>query len=603
MARIGKLAGIFISFWCFASAALAGMITGELDKPEGSVEDQFVYTLAVQGSADGEPAFPEVPGLSIRQAGTSQSVSIINGRMSREVQYQFVIIPDKAGSYTIPPIVMTVDGKKEQTLPIEFRVTAAGTSPQGQADRPLFLERVVAKDKVYVGEAVPSSIRVYSRVRILGAQPDFRYPDGFQVKKIDGEKNYSKLVDGQAFNVTEINAILIPTKEGRFEIPAAGLDVRFVDTSKPRRTPRSLLEDFWGQGNTVEKHFRSGSASIEVLPLPVAGRRSDFSGLVGEFQGRAEIASRAVKVGETVTLTLTIEGRGATSGMADPELGLGDRAKVYKDKPQSDDTFDAQEGVLGQRLIKMAIVPSVPGDLALGTLKIQYFNTAVGQYQDMTIDLGHLQVTGSPAAAAAPPAASPQPQAAETRPSTPSSNAPAEVKSLARDLLEPHPPERLRTHETVQTLDVIAAAVMLVGSLGFLGWGARRAWIRRQGGQHEQRKKADRALRAASRQLLEARQLLDQKDIQAAVGLAQSSIRQYMSDKFNIKGSALTLRDLEQQLVQHGLSGPTLTEMRQVWQNLDQLRFAAASADQDQGREALQKVNQLLTEVEQRCAH
>jgi hypothetical protein len=76
-----------------------------------------------------------------------------------------------------------------------------------------------------------------------------------------------------------------------------------------------------------------------------------------------------------------------------------------------------------------------------------------------------------------------------------------------------------------------------------------------------------------------------------------------MSDKFNIKGSALTLRDLEQQLAQHGLSGPTLTEMRQLWQNLDQLRFAAASADQDRGREALQKVNQLLTEVEQRCAH
>jgi hypothetical protein len=221
----------------------------------------------------------------------------------------------------------------------------------------------------------------------------------------------------------------------------------------------------------------------------------------------------------------------------------------------------------------------------------------------MTIDLGHLQVTGSPAAAAAPPVAAPPSQTAESMRSAPSSNAPSEVKSLAQDLLEPHPPERLRTHQTIQTWDLIVAAVMLSGSLGFLGLGTRRAWIRRQGGQHEQRKKAERALRAASLQLQEAKQLLERKDIQAAVGLAQSSIRQYMSDKFNIKGSALTLRDLEQQLVQHGLSGPTLTEMRQVWQNLDQLRFAAASADQDRGREALQKVNQLLTEVEQRCAH
>ena len=36
--------------------------------------------------------------------------------------------------------------------------------------------------------------------------------------------------------------------------------------------------------------------------------------------------------------------------------------------------------------------------------------------------------------------------------------------------------------------------------------------------------------------------------------------------------------------------------------DLDQLRFAASTADQSRGREALQKVDQLLAEVEQRCA-
>jgi hypothetical protein len=601
MARTGKL-GILIFLLCHASAALAGMITGELDKPEGSVEDQFIYTLAVQGTAEGEPQFPNVPGLTIRKAGTSQSVSIINNQMSREVQYQYVMTAEKEGTYTIPPIVMKVDGKKEQTLPIEFRVTAAGTTPEARADRPIFLERSVSKDKVYVGEAVPSTIRVYAKVRILGAQPDFRYPDGFQVKKIDGERSYSKMIDGQEFSVTEINSILIPSKEGKFEIPGAGLEVRYIDQGKPRRSPRSLLEDFWGQGNTTEKNFRSAPTSIEVLPLPVEGRRADFSGLVGEFHGRAELSTREVQAGETATLTLTIEGQGVTSGMADPELNLGDRARIYKDKPQSEDHFDAQQGAIGQRIIKMAIVPRVPGDLALGTLNIQYFNTTLGQYQDILIDLGQLKVSGT---AAAPEAASPLAAAPETQDGKGAAQpaAPAEVRSLASDLLEPHPVPRLLKKQTIQMSDLMTAGVLLGGCLGFLGWGGRRAWIRRQGGQHEQRKRADRALKAASQQLHEARQLLDRQDVQAAVGLAQSSIRQYMGDKFSIKGSALTLRDLEQQLERHGLSGPVLEEMRRVWQNLDQLRFAASTADQNLGREALQKVDQLLAEVEQRCAH
>ncbi|MDQ3231698.1 MAG: BatD family protein [Pseudobdellovibrionaceae bacterium] len=601
MARIGKLAGILVFLMFYAGSILAGTVTGELDKPEGSLEDQFVYTLAVQGSADGDPQFPDVPGLSVRQAGTSQSVSIINGRMSREVQYQFVLTPAKEGTYTIPPIVMKIDGKQEQTLPLEFRVMPAGSATQGRSDRPIFIERTLAKDKVYVGEPVLSSIRVFSRVRIVGAQPDFRYPDGFQVKKIDGERNYTKVVDGQEFTVTEINAILIPGKEGKFEVPAAGLDVRFVDQSKPRRSTRSLLEDLWGPGNTTEKHFRSAATTIEVLPLPVAGRRANFSGLVGEFSGRAELAPASVKVGETATLTLTIQGRGATTGMADPELGLGDKAKIYKDKPQSTDSLDANQGVLGQRSFKIAIVPTVAGALNLGALNIQYFNTALGQYQDMVIELGQLQVTGS-AAPVDPQAATGAPTPLENKP-TPAPSAPAEVRSLGSDLLEPHPLERLHKQHAIGTGDRLAASAWLLATLAFLGWGGWKRWIRCQGAQRDQRKKADRALKAASRQLNEARVLLDRQDVQAAVGLAQSSIRQYMGDKFSIKASALTLRDLEQQLLQHGLAGPTVEEMRRVWQNLDQLRFAASTAEQNFGREALQKVDQLLAEVEQRCAH
>lgn len=600
MARIGKLLGIIL--FLLGSSVQAGTVTGELDKPEGSVEDQFVYTLSVQGSADGDPAFPDVPGLTVRHAGSSQSVSIINGSMSREVQYQFVVIPAKEGSYTIPPLKMKVDGKVEQTLPIEFKVNPAGTTSQGKADRPIFMERTLSRNKIYVGESVLSSIRVFSRVRMLGAQPDFQYPDGFQVKPIDREKSYSKVIDGQNYSVDELNAILTPSKPGKFELPAAGLDVRFIDPNKPRRSTRSMLEDLWGSANTTEKRFRSTPTPIEVLPLPVTGRRADFSGLVGSFEGQAQLAPSAVKVGETATLTLTIQGQGATGGMADPDLSLGDRAKVYKDKPQSQDSFNATEGVLGQRSFKIAIVPNKPGDLDLGTLNIQYFNSSKGQYQDMKIPLGSLQVTGTVPAGVASPAAPPA-KAPEAAAGKPSLAPPAEVRALASDLLEPHTIDRLYGTQGLSRSDVFAGGILLVLGLSCLGVGGWRAWIRRQGGARDVRKKADQALRNATKQLKEAKQMLDRQDVDAAVGLAQNSIRQYLGDKFSIRGSALTLRDLERQLQEHGLSTPTIEEMRRVWQNLDQLRFAASGSDSNRGLLALQTVDKLLLEVEQRCAH
>ena len=600
MARTGKPSGLRYLLWLliWANPLWAESLTGELDKPEGSLEDQFVYTLAVQGNADDTPQFPEIPGLSIRQAGTSQSVSIVNGRMSREVQYQFVLIPSQEGTFTIPAITLKIDGKIQETLPIEFKVNPAGTSSPGGSDRPIFMERVLSKNKVYVGESVLSSIRVYSRVRILAAEPDFPYPDGFQVKKIDGERSYTKSIEGQNYNVTEINALMIPSKEGKYEVPGASLNTRFLDQSKPKRTPRSMLDDLWGSGNTSEKNFRSAPVSIEVLPLPLAGRRADFSGLVGEFSGQADFSTRSVPVGETVTLTLIIEGKGATTGMADPELVLGDKAKVYKDKPQSQDMIQA-DGVTGQRSFKLAIVPSRAGDLDLGTLKIQHFNTAAAQYQDILIELGTIQVTGgSPAPIARAEAAT-----EARREALPNEVAAAEVKSLGSDLLEPHAPDRLLKAHSLQGADFIGGGLLLGLTWVFAGFGLWRAFIRRQGGQREARKKASGALKIANLQMVEARRLLDRQELRSAVGLAQKVIRQYLGDKFSIHGGALTLRDLEQHLQQNGLSEQTIEEMRNVWQNLDQLLFASITADQSQGHDVLQKVDRLLSEMEQRCTH
>ncbi len=601
MAKIGKLMKLLmvLLFWMGASHASAGSLTGELDKAEGTVEDQFVYTLAVQGSADGEPKFPDIPDIQIQKAGTSQSVSIINGKMSREVQYQFVLTASKEGTYTIPAIAMTIDDKAQQTLPIEFKVKPAGSGTGSLKERPLFIERSLSKQKVYVGESLVSSIRVFSRVRILAAEPDFRYPDGMQVKKIDGEKSYSKVLDGQEFAVNQFDAILVPNKEGKFEVPGAALGVRYIDQSKPRRSAGSLLDDLWGQGNTAEKRITSPSLTVEVLPLPLTGRRADFSGLVGEFTGRAEVSSRSVKAGETVTVNVVIEGRGATGGMAEPEFDLGDKAKVYKDKPQSQDSYDAAQGVLGQRTFKVAVVPTQSGELDIGTLKIQYFNTASGHYQDLTVDVGKIQVMANGAVKSAPPVTPADAQSFAPPPAAPNPG----VKALADDLLEPHSPDRLAKQDELQTADLMGGAGLLFCSLiltGFSGW---KSYLRLQGGRRDVRKKADRALKLAQGQMKDARRLLESQDVKSAVGQAQKIIRQYVGDRFGIKSGGLTLRDLEQQLAQQGLSTDTISDMRRVWQDLDQLLFAEASADQNRSREVLQKVDKLLQEVEERCAH
>lgn len=603
MARNGKNFVSFIAIlMLMVSVELrAGSMTGELDKVDGTIDDQFVYTLSVQGNADGEPQFPAIPGLDVQRAGTSQNVSIVNNHMSREVQYQYIIVAAKEAKYVIPAISLKIDGKSEQTLPLEINVKAA--SPSGDhSDSPIFLERSFSKTKVYIGESIIASVRLFRRVRVMSAEPDFwNYPDAFQVKKLDGQKNYRKNLNGKEYEVTEINSILLPTKQGHYEITPALLEARFASG---QRRAGGLLDDLLGQSQTSSKRIRTESSSIEVLPLPLNGRRADFSGLVGEFQGRAELSAREIKLGETLTLTLMIEGKGSTAGMAEPMLDLGTRAKIYRDKAQSSDSYDAGQGVLGRRSYKLAIVPSQGGTLELGTLTLQYFNSTLGQYQDLNIPLGTVSVQGgAPATDKAQADGKPGQTLQAQGTASEKQGTSNEVKALASDLLEPHAADRLQSSDSLHFSDIIASTSLMTLSFMSLGFGAWRARIRRQGRRHDVLKKSAKALKSAQRQLKAAQEFLNQRDLQSASGLAQKVIRQYLGDRFDIKGSSLTLRDLEQHLHQRGLDEGTLRHMRGVWQNLDQLLFATESSSLKDGQVIIEQVNTLLQEVEQKCVY
>lgn len=590
-ARIGKaLLGLLLCL-CFSALARAGTLTGELDKAEGTIDDQFLYTLSIQGNADGDPAFPKIDGIEVREAGKGQSISVVNGQYSREVQLRFVLSATKAGTYTIPAIHLKIDGKDEQTLPIEFKVGAAEAG--SSRDDAVFIERNFSKTKVYVGEAIGVRIKIFNRIKILGANPDFPYPGSFQVRTIEGQKTYTQVSGGQEYNVTELQAVLIPTQEGKFTIEPATL---LAKVAVGRRRPRSFFDDLLTSVDVQEKKFRSDASELEVLPLPLAGRRKDFSGLVGEFHASSSLSPSDVQTGDTVNLDLQIQGVGTTAGMAEPQLPVNSQIKVYKDKPQSEETLDANKGIVSRRNFKYALVPTQPGKIELSPLKIQVFNPEQGAYQDLTIELGSFEAKGQAIAPSVPPPRS-APKAEANEKEEPSPKAAAPV----RELIGPHPLDRLQGNDRLTSFEWIAA--LGLGLFGIGGIGAS-AWKRtRRRPETLLKIKANKAFRLSKKQLEHAIHLLDRQDVQAAVQLAQSSFRTYIGDKFSVPAAgSITLRDVEGQLSRHGLDGETLYEVRDLWQGMDQMLYAPPLAlNPERGRQLLQRMSLLLEKVEHRC--
>src|ERR1051326_2164520 len=115
----------------------------------------------------------QVPGLQIQYTGESTQMTMRNFSISSSITYNYTILPEKAGTYKIPPQTIRVGKDSLQTPELTLRVTdsprAAGgarssraPSSNGQTDtqqpgqeKIAFAELLVPKKTAYVGEVVP----------------------------------------------------------------------------------------------------------------------------------------------------------------------------------------------------------------------------------------------------------------------------------------------------------------------------------------------------------------------------------------------------------------------------------------------------------------
>ena len=598
MEKIGNLRWVLLVFalgafnLCINSPLWAGVVTGEIDKAEGTLEDQFTYTVTVQGSFDGEPEMPAIEGLVSERSGTSQNVSIVNGHFSRETQYQFTITPQREGTFEIPAIKLKIDGNWQQTLPLTIKVKAsAALSAEDRSDQPVFIEREFSKTKLYVGETISVRIRIFNKVKLYGATPEIVYPDGFQVRSIEEQKNYSQTIQGEEYGVIELVALLTPQKPGRFDVAPAILTAKI---GSGRRRSRSMIDDWINPTQVVQKRFRSPPATLDVMNLPVEGRRADFTGLVGDFNLSADVSPRSIKVGETSTLTLTIKGSGPTTGMADPDFKWGDKVKIYKDKPQSLDAVDAAEGIKGERVLKFALVPTQAGALELGSVGMQYFNATTGNYQDLTAELGTIQVEGqalqSDIKAASPPPTSAVP-AAEPR----------DVQKLGEDLIEPHAIAQLGDVQVVTPMEWAGGGATSILSLGFLLFSFWQKQRNANASERMARRRASEAGKKLQKELTALGQVDQGNNRRAQLRSAQHAWKAYFSDKFAMKASTMTLAELEAQLAPHLKDPSSLQAVRDLWKNYERLLFAATAPADHEAHELIETTKRVMQEIDKRC--
>ncbi|HOW89494.1 MAG TPA: BatD family protein, partial [Elusimicrobiales bacterium] len=323
------------------SAALS--ISAETDKTTLAVNDSLYLTVTVGGDSASvpEPEMPGMDGFNVYSAGRSQNISFVNGKVTSNVAFTYILSPRFIGRIKIPPISITDGAQKRSTPEMEITVVKSDASQSqgaqsrprrvraGEGNRPgaeggssLFMTAETDRRAAYPNEQVNLTIRFYTSVP-LTSNPQYVPP---QFKNLTSEdlppvRNGDAEIKGTRYSYSEIRVALFGIQEGQASVGPASVMAQVYNSSGIDPFDPNFFQQFFamsaGQGET--KKVASPPVALKVLPFP-EGAPDSFKGAAGDFTMAAALSSREVKAGEAVNLSLTVSGRGNLRAVAAPTL-------------------------------------------------------------------------------------------------------------------------------------------------------------------------------------------------------------------------------------------------------------------------------------------
>nr|MBN2276755.1 protein BatD [candidate division Zixibacteria bacterium] len=379
-------------------------ITMTLSKDVVNLGEQAYLSISVSGPSQNLPQ-PELPNLSmfdVYSQGTSTNISIVNGKMESSVVYNFILQPRKEGTMIIKPAVIVLNRKRYESNEVTLKVLSGGApsvsekqaeqeSTEGGDVKDVFLTAEVDKKNVYVNEQITLSIKFYHAVNLY-TQPDYTPPQttDFWAEAFEGQNTYYQVVGGQRYKVIELRTALFPTRSGELTIGQGMVSVDVPSRTPQRRTdPFSVFDDFFTRGEKIT--VRSKALTVQVKPLPEAGKPTDFSGNVGNFKISSSADKTTVDVNQPVTVTYRITGTGNIKTVAEPKIGDLKDFRVYN--ASSDEKVSKLGDIMGgTKTFEEVYIPRRAGKLTIPPVEFSFFDLGTNKYKVLSTTAINLNV-------------------------------------------------------------------------------------------------------------------------------------------------------------------------------------------------------------------
>ena len=342
--------------------------------------------------------------------GPNQSISNswVNGKRSFSKTYSYFLAPQKRGKITVGQATIEINGETYKTSPVEVEVLAAVDTPKDGnnldyvASENVHLVAEISKTDPYLNEAIMVTYKLYvsHQVSITSQWREIdspKYAD-FWSQNIDNRNNfkvYEGKYNGEDYRYVILRTtVLYPQKTGELEIEPLTLDIP-IDVQGNRR-------DFFGRRimERVNKTVSAGKRTIDVKPLPVAGKPDGFNGAVGDFQFEVSTNKTKLNANESLQMDVTVSGKGNLKLFTMPSVKLPSALEVYEPE-YSENVSTNSNGMQGSITNSYTIVPQFKGNYPVQPLTFSFFDPKTEKYRTITSKDFIIEVESGPLSASA----------------------------------------------------------------------------------------------------------------------------------------------------------------------------------------------------------
>ncbi len=373
---------------------------------------QLSYTVNQRSRDLRAPEFTDFDVLAGPYTSTSSSTSFINGhRTSSFTQtYTYTLLAQRAGTFTIGPATVKVDGENIQSNGVRITVLPEDEQPgassrqtggaasaeegsqssqanSGQvSSENIFVRTIASKTRVHEQEALLITYKLYfANVDVAQLTNNTKLPEftGFLKQDLEQGEIQTELehYNGRNYQTAVLyRTVLYPQHSGDIKIDPARFEA--VLRVQTQQRVRSIFDDFFGSYTNVTKMLTAPGVTVHVAPLP-SGKPAGFSGGVGRFSLTPSISQTELQANEAVTIKLDITGAGNMKLIKTPAVEWPEGFEPY-DPKVTNDFRTTTSGVSGTKSIEYLAIPRSAGEYTIPAVQFSYFDIDQKAYKTLS---------------------------------------------------------------------------------------------------------------------------------------------------------------------------------------------------------------------------